>query len=99
LTFSIQTLEKRPGDVRGFLKAWDQAAADINASPEAHRELLLKKIRVPKNVRHSYKIPAYPRKKVPEPGQWADVMDWMISKGFLNQTLPYEDCVTSNFLP
>jgi NitT/TauT family transport system substrate-binding protein len=99
LTFSIQTLEKRPGDVRGFLKAWDQAAADINASPEAHRELLLKKIRVPKNVRHSYKIPAYPRKKVPQPEQWADVMDWMISKGLLNQTLPYEDCVTTNFLP
>jgi NitT/TauT family transport system substrate-binding protein len=99
LTFRLQTLEKRPGDVRGFLKAWDQAAADINTSPEAHRELLLKKIRVPKNIRHSYKIPTYPRKKVPQPGQWADVMDWMISKGLLNQTLPYEDCVTSNFLP
>jgi NitT/TauT family transport system substrate-binding protein len=99
LTFSLQTLEKRPGAVRGFLKAWDQAAADINASPEAHRELLLKKIRVPKNVQYSYKIPAYPRKEVPEPGQWADVMDWMVSKGLLNQALRYEDCVTTNFLP
>jgi NitT/TauT family transport system substrate-binding protein len=99
LTFSLQTLEKRPGAVRGFLMAWDQAAADINASPEAHRELLLKKIRVPKNVQYSYKIPAYPRKEVPEPGQWADVMDWMVSKGLLNQALRYEDCVTTNFLP
>ena len=99
LTFSIQTLEKRPGDVRSFLKAWDQAAADINASPEAHRELLLEKIRVPKNVQQSYKIPAYPRNKVPAPGQWADVMDWMISKGMLKHPLPYEDCVTTDFLP
>jgi NitT/TauT family transport system substrate-binding protein len=99
LTFSVQTLENRSGDVRGFLKAWDQAAADINASPEAHRGLLLKKIRVPKNVQQSYKIPAYPRKEVPEPGQWADVMDWMVSKGLLNQALPYEDCVTTTFLP
>jgi NitT/TauT family transport system substrate-binding protein len=99
LTFSAQTLEKRPGDVRRFLKAWDLAAADINAAPEAHRELLLQKIRVPKNVQQIFKIPAYPRKEVPEPGQWADVMDWMISKGLLNQALSYEDSITTNFLP
>jgi NitT/TauT family transport system substrate-binding protein len=99
LTFSAQTLEKRPGDVRRFLKAWDLAAADINAAPEAHRELLLQKIRVPKNVQQIFKIPAYPRKEVPEPGQWADVMDWMISKGLLNQALSYENSITTNFLP
>jgi ATPase subunit of ABC transporter with duplicated ATPase domains len=98
LTFSAQTLEKRPGDVRRFLKAWDLAAADINAAPEAHRELLLQKIRVPKNVQQIFKIPAYPRKEVPEPGQWADVMDWMVSKGLLNQALPYEDSITTDFL-
>ena len=98
LTLNAQTLAKRPGDVRGFLKAWDQAAADINASPEAHRDLLLKKIRVPKNVQQTYKIPTYPRKKVPSPEQWTDVMDWMISKGLLKQPLPYEDCVTDDFL-
>jgi NitT/TauT family transport system substrate-binding protein len=99
LTFSVQTLEKRPDDVRRFLKAWDLAAADINAAPEAHRELLLQKIRVPKNVQQIFKIPAYPRKEVPEPGQWADVMDWMVSKGLLNQALSYEDSITTDFLP
>jgi NitT/TauT family transport system substrate-binding protein len=99
LTFSIQTLEKRPKDVRGFMQAWDRAAADINASPEVYRELLLKKIRVPKNVQQSYKIPPYPRKKVPDTEQWTDVMDWMVTKGLLNQALPYQNCVTTKFLP
>jgi NitT/TauT family transport system substrate-binding protein len=99
LTFSVQTLEKRPDDVRRFLKAWDLAAADINAAPEAHRELLLQKIRVPKNVQRIFKISAYPRKEVPDPGQWADVMDWMVSKGLLKQALPYEDSITTDFLP
>ena len=99
LTFSIQTLENRPGDVRRFLRAWDQGAADINASPESYRDLLLQKIRVPKNIQQSYKIPAYPRKEVPKPGQWADVMDWMVSKGLLKHALSYEDSITTKFLP
>jgi NitT/TauT family transport system substrate-binding protein len=98
LTFSIQALEKRPGDVRRFLKAWDQAVADINASPETYRALLLQKIRVPKNVQQTFKIPVYPRKKVPEDSQWLDVMDWMVLKGLLKQTLPYKDTITRNYL-
>lgn len=99
LTFAVQTLEERPDDVRRFLQAWDRAAADINASPEAYRDLLLQKIRVPKNVQQTYRIPAFPRKEVPEPAQWADVMDWMVLKGLLDRALPYDDSITTRFLP
>jgi NitT/TauT family transport system substrate-binding protein len=99
LTFSVEALEKRAHDVRRFLKAWDRAAADINTTPDLYRGLLLEKIRVPKNVQQLFKIPVYPRKEVPEPGQWGDVMAWMVSKGLLNQPLSYEDSITTDFLP
>ena len=71
----------------------------INADPESFRELLLKKIRVPKNVRKTFKIPPYPRSQVPDAEQWADVMNWMKAKGLLDSSLPYGDSVTADYLP
>jgi NitT/TauT family transport system substrate-binding protein len=99
LSFNINALQKKAAAVRLFLKAWDRAAVDINADAESFRPLLLKKIRVPENVRQTYKIPPYPRREVPDKKQWADVMTWMISKGLLDSPLPYKDSITTKFLP
>ena len=66
LSFSLASLRQRPADVRNFLRAWDLAAADINADPQSHRSLLLTTIRVPKNIEATYQIPPYPRHEVPD---------------------------------
>ena len=99
LSFNINSLKNKARAVRLFLKAWDRAEAAINQNPEAFRGLLLKKIRVPKNIQQTYKIPPYPRREVPTAGQWSDVMDWMMNKGLLKSALPYEDSITAEFLP
>jgi NitT/TauT family transport system substrate-binding protein len=99
LSFHVKTLSNKPRALRLFLKAWDRAVADINANPESYRELLLKKIRVPKNVQQTYKIPPYPRREIPSAGQWEDVMTWMVSRGLLDSAVPYKDSVTSDYLP
>ena len=99
ISFSVAALKHKPEAVRAFVKAWDRAVADINASPGTYRPLMLKKIRVPKNISESVSIPLFPRSKVPDAGQWADVMDWMISKGLLDKPVPYMDSVTTEFLP
>ena len=99
LSFHINSLRNKAHAVRLFLKAWDRAAAAINKNPEAFRGLLLKKIRVPKNIQQTYKIPPYPRREVPTAGQWADVMDWMTEKGLLESALSYDGSVTADFLP
>jgi NitT/TauT family transport system substrate-binding protein len=99
LSFHINSLRNKAHAVRLFLKAWDRAAAAINKNPEAFRGLLLKKIRVPKNIQQAYKIPPYPRREVPNAGQWADVMDWMTDKGLLTSALSYDGSITAEFLP
>ena len=99
LSFNINALQHKAEAVRSFLKAWDRAAADINANAESFRPLLLKKIRVPNNVRQTYKIPPYPRREVPDEKQWTDVMNWMIAKGLLDSPLPYKDSISPAFLP
>jgi NitT/TauT family transport system substrate-binding protein len=99
LSFSINALNEKGGAVRMFLKAWDRAAAEINANPDAFRALLRKKIRIPKNIQKTYKIPPFPRHQVPNADQWADVMNWMKANGLLDSALPYEDSITSDYLP
>ena len=99
LSFSSHALEKKGASVRLFLVAWDRAAKDINRDPESFRDLLLQKIRVPKNIQQTYKIPSYPRREIPTKSQWEDVMQWMVDKGLLENPLPYGDSVTAEFLP
>jgi NitT/TauT family transport system substrate-binding protein len=99
LSFSVKALKNKAEGIRFFLKAWDRAAEKINADPGAYRALLLKRIRVPKNVQEGYPVPYYPHKEVPGADQWADVMTWMVGKGMLTAPLPYEESVTKAFLP
>jgi len=99
LSFSINTLSSKPGAVRAFLKAWDRAAGQINQKPAAFRDLFLKQIRVPPNIRSTFRIPPYPRRQVPDTGQWADVMKWMTAKGLLAAPAAYDDCITGAYLP
>ena len=94
LSFSTASLESKGTAIEAFLKAWDRAAVEINKAPDAQRELLLKKIRVPKNVQASFAIPLFPVRKVPSEKQWADVMDWMITRGLLKNPLPYAGSVS-----
>jgi len=99
LSFSVQTLKTKADAVRQFLKAWHQAAQDINADPESYRSLLLQKIRVPKNIQQTYRIPPFPLREVPSGEQWEDVMNWMVSKGLLKAPLPYKESITTDYLP
>ncbi len=99
VSFSREALLKKPAAVRAFLRAWSRAAADINAEPEAYRDVMLKTLRVPENVRQQFPVPVFPPPQIPDEGQWSDVMDWMISKNLLTQPLPYADSVTAAYLP
>jgi NitT/TauT family transport system substrate-binding protein len=99
LGFSHTSLENRPEEVRGFLRAWDRGAEEINRDPDSCRALLLKKIRVPENIQETYVLPPFPRRRIPDEGQWNDVLDWMREKGLVEGPLPYGDSVTDSFLP
>jgi NitT/TauT family transport system substrate-binding protein len=98
VTFSSKSLENKKQAVKNFMIAWDRAAADLNSDPAAYRQLMLKKIRVPKNVQQDFTIPPMSRKTLPSRAQWDDVMDWMMDKKLLTSPLPYEDSVTAEFL-
>ena len=98
LTFAIAAIEDKPDQIQGFITAWHRAVETLNADPRSHRALMLEKIRVPPNVRTSFRIPPFERDRVPTEAQWQDVMEWMLSRGLLSTPLPYRDSVTERFI-
>lgn len=98
VTFTDDVLVNKTDTVKKFMVAWDRACADLNSDPGAFQALMLKKIRVPKNIQNDFLIPPLPRKEVPTKAQWDDVMAWMLEKKLLTTPLTYEGSVTSAFL-
>ena len=99
LSFHTNAIKDKNAAVRAFMRAWYRGAKKINQDPGSCVSILLKKIRLPKNIRDSYRLPPYPLNRVPTPDQWADVMAWMVEKGLLERPLPYGDSVTAALLP
>ena len=98
ISFSSAAITGKTEAVKQFMVGWDRAVADLNADPAKYQKLMLKKIRVPKNVHTIFSIPPYPRKAVPSRKQWDDVMTWMVEKKLLSTPLAYDDSVTADFL-
>lgn len=98
LSFSTSALTQKKDAVRRFMAAWAQATEDLNAHPEKYNELMLKKIRVPKNVQASFSIPPYPAPAVPTEEQWQDVQTWLLEKGLLKNRVSYDSSITDAFL-
>jgi NitT/TauT family transport system substrate-binding protein len=98
VSFSSASLAAKTETVKKFMAAWDKAVADLNADPGSFRTLMLKKIRVPKNVQDTYMVPPFPRAAVPSRTQWDDAQQWLLDKKLLSGRVSYDDSVTAEFL-
>ena len=98
LTFALAAVETKYDQIQGFISAWQRAVAAINAAPRSYRPLMLAKIRIPPNVRDSFRIPPFAQRRVPTAEQWQDAMNWMQARQLLNAPLPYSRSVTDRFI-
>lgn len=99
ITVTRQAMDTRPDAIRTFLDGWYRAAADINRTPDAFRDLVLKHIRVPRSMESTFTVPPFPPAEVPDEAQWADVIDWMRAEDLIDTAMPYASGVTAAFLP
>jgi NitT/TauT family transport system substrate-binding protein len=99
LAFSTEALETKPGAVRRFLLAWEMAVAELNSNPDAYRDLLIEKGRVPESIQGTFGMPPFPEAGVPSEAQLADVVAFLIAKGTVANEVPYEWMVDDSFLP
>jgi NitT/TauT family transport system substrate-binding protein len=85
-----------PGGIESMsrlLEIWDQGATVINEDPDAWRDLLVDKARLPEPIKDTYAISAYPMSQVPTDAQVQAVLDWMLGNGLLTEAPTYADLV------
>ena len=85
-----------PGSVETMailLEVWDRAATVINEDPDAWRETLVDKARLPEPIKDIYVISDYPMHQIPTTEQVEAVFEWMEGKDLIAEPLTYEDLI------
>jgi NitT/TauT family transport system substrate-binding protein len=99
LSFTTAFADANPNAVRGFLRAWERAVADVNADKEAWDEILLSNNLLAEALIPTYTLPDYPTASVPTEAQFRDVNDWAKANGLITLDLPYAGSVDDSYLP
>lgn len=98
ITFRTDVLTKRASDVKKFLAAYDQAIADIRATPDKFRNILIERGRVPDQLKDKYQFPPFPDPSVPTRAQWDDVVKWALERKLITAPVTYESSVDAGFV-
>lgn len=99
LSFRNAALNEKGEAVRAFLRAWNRAVEDLNANPNAYRQLWIENTSVPEAVRETYVIPPFPVNAITSEAAWNDVTAWLIERGIIESAPAYADSVDASFLP
>lgn len=98
LSFRAEIVEDHPEAVEAFLRAWMHAAEDINADPEAYRDLWIENTNVPENVRDTYVLPPFPTYTITGQDAWEDTVSWLVELDIVDNAATYEDSVNPSFV-
>ncbi len=96
LAFDQTLIEENPEALAAFLRAYERAVTLINENPDDFRDT---PIQVPDPVRATYTVPQFVTARVPSEEETAAVVDWMLERGYLEESIAYEDLVNGSLLP
>jgi NitT/TauT family transport system substrate-binding protein len=99
ISFRSAFAAQYPDAVKRYLKAVERAVADINAHPDAFRDILGKYQLVPTDMLAGYPVPTFPTAGVPDEATFKKVVDWAMAHKLLTASQDYAQCVTGQYLP
>lgn len=99
LSFRKAVVDDSPEAIRAFLRAVEQATAEVNDDPSRWAALLSDHKLVPAPLMGTYQLPEFPRASVPTEAQYADALAWAVEKGLVTKSASYAESVNPGFLP
>lgn len=99
IAFRNAYIESNPDAVKAFLAAIEEAVVTINADPTKWEATLVENNILPVPLRGKFKVPSFVTAGVPSPEQYADVLAWAQEQELISGDVPYEQCISSEFLP
>lgn len=84
--------------VAALMAAYKEAIEMINQDPEAYRDYALECTNVPEGVTESYKTPTFTANSIPSQADIAQINDWMVERGLLEEAYGYEEMIDNSFV-
>lgn len=98
LIFSMNALSTKSSGIDRFMKAWQETVDLINANPLKYHSLLVTVASIPGPVANGIPVPTFPKLRLPTQPELDSIVNWMISKGLMSQSLPYDKIVETKYL-
>lgn len=99
ISFRNEFVDENPKVIERFLNALEKAVDDINSDKEQFSTLLSERQLVPEPLVGTYTIPDFPTSSVPPQSQWDDILEWAVTKGYIEGDLEYDDSIDDQYLP
>ncbi|MGQ9630048.1 MAG: MetQ/NlpA family ABC transporter substrate-binding protein [bacterium] len=98
LAFNFDRHSVTESNLKAFMRAYAEAVRIVNANPDSHRELLVRRASLPEPIKDIYKVDHF-SVAVPTAEDIKGVSDWLLEKGLIKRGYSYGDAVDPRFLP
>ena len=93
LAFDMAFLDDHPEAVRAFCRASNQAVEFINRHPEKARPIMNQNCRIPEPLKKTFRMPKFPKLKVPDRTLTMDVYHWLCEKQIIVKKMTFDQMV------
>ncbi len=93
IAFRGEFVKSRRDELREFLNAYEEAVKAINSDKDKYRQRFIEIARVPKDIADRYPMPDYPPPKKFPKEFYTRYVEWALSRGLIERTIPYEEAV------
>ena len=76
-----------------FIKAYNKSVVMINSSPDKFKDLMVSRLRLPADIKDSYKAPVFNEAKLPAEKDVMLVYSWMKKNGMISIPVEYEKLI------
>lgn len=99
IVFSDKAIQEKGDGIKKFFHAYNLAILDIQAKPNAFNDLLSAKANLPAEIKETYKVTPFSLTQAPAKGDVDAVVQWLVDKKIITETIPYEKLVNKALLP
>ena len=99
IAFRNAYVESDPEAVKAFLAAIEEAVEMINEDPAKWETTLVENNILPAPLQGKFQVPRFATAGVPSIEQYADVLAWAQENDLITEDVPYEQCISADYLP
>ncbi len=98
LLFTERARSQKGSEIAALYRAYNRAVAAINDNPDSFRAAIVSLGEFPPTVEKTMVIPTYQPARPPSQEEVSDVVEWMVGKGLVATTPPYNEVVDTDLI-